>query len=468
MLFAMSPFSLPVVPRLPLYLTMPAVLAALLGIMLTLRLYQRRYHPHPEITRKILHVGMGLIVQTFPWLFPTPWPVIALASAAIALLLAIRLLPVLRSLGAVTAVSRVSLGDVYFPLSVATLFTLTHNEPLLYCVPLLILALADAVAALIGLVYGRLHYEAAEGNKTVEGSLAFFIVAFLSAHIPLLLLTNTGRAETLLIALILGLIVMLAEAIAWRGLDNVFIPLLSFFLLRIYLTLSARDLCIRLLVTAILFLLVFLFRRRTTLTHSALLGAVLFGYATWTLADWLWLLPPLTLFLLHLLVWPRSTCNADRQDIHAVISTAAPGLFWLFLYAHYAQPLLLFPFTTLFSAHVALIAVSWIAPTAWSRRKLLLVLRAILAGAALSLLPLVALLLAPSFGLPTPPRLSQHLATFLAANLLGVALAAVVFACTLPHLIDRPTQRYVHVHHMGGFCATLAAGVSFAILQCYS
>ncbi|KKL56057.1 hypothetical protein LCGC14_2249190 [marine sediment metagenome] len=76
----------------------------------------------------------------------------------------------------------------------------------------LILTFADASAALIGIFYGRFQYSTSEGAKTLEGSLVFFQTAFLSALIPILLFTTIGRAETLMIALLMALLAMLLDA----------------------------------------------------------------------------------------------------------------------------------------------------------------------------------------------------------------------------------------------------------------
>ena len=69
-------------------------------------------------------------------------------------------------------------------------------------------------------------------------------------HVPLLLGSDTGRTETLLIAVLLALVAMLFEAIAWAGLDNLVLPLVGHLLLRIYLGLTVADLEMRLAVTA--------------------------------------------------------------------------------------------------------------------------------------------------------------------------------------------------------------------------
>jgi phytol kinase len=72
------------------------VLAVLGGLIIGLQQYQRRYSPHPEIVRKLLHVPMGLITLSFPWLFDRPLPVVLLAAIAILTLLALRFYPPLR------------------------------------------------------------------------------------------------------------------------------------------------------------------------------------------------------------------------------------------------------------------------------------------------------------------------------------------------------------------------------------
>src|SRR5262249_35079243 len=161
---------------------------------------------------------------------------------------------------------------------------------------ILLLTLADAVAALIGISYGRLRYATTDGTKSTEGSLAFFLCAFLCVHIPLLLFTGTGRAESLLIALLLAWLATMFEAVAWGGLDNLALPLISYLLLEIYLDMPAHELERRLAITAGLMVFVLLFRFQTTLQGNAVLGAFLVGYISWALGGWHWLMAPLILF----------------------------------------------------------------------------------------------------------------------------------------------------------------------------
>jgi phytol kinase len=348
-------------------LGMALMLAALLLWMAALRVFQALVGPHPEVVRKLMHVGMGLTVLALPWLFDSAWSVLVLIALALVLLAAVRLVSGLRSkLGSVLGgVARKSLGEFYFGVSVAALFILSRGQPyanILYCVPILVLTLADAVAALIGVSYGYLKYETVDGTKSAEGSTAFFLAAFFSVHVPLLLATDMGRAETLLIALIVGFLIMLFEAIAWRGLDNLFIPLVCFLVLKIYLgppALEVWALVTRLVVLLALFLFLLVWRSQATLDASGLLAGALVGYLAWALGDWRWLLFPLVLFFTYTLLSPRTPYNSRRiHNVHGVMSVCGAGLAWLFLARTFNQPGLLLPYTIAFAANLAIIGLA--------------------------------------------------------------------------------------------------------------
>ncbi len=241
-------------------------LAALVGLLATLHVYQRRRAPDPEVGRKLLHVGAGGLMLTCPWVFSEAWPVLLTAGVSVVGLLALRVSGSLRRRlgGAITGVARKSLGEIYFLPGMALLFVLSAGDALLFCVPMLILTLADAAAALIGMRYGRHRYAATEGEKSVEGSLACLIVAFLSTQVPLLLFGHVGPAESLLIALTLGLAVTLLEAVAWRGLDNLFIPVGACVLLKALLELDLAALAVRLGAAVVLIgLFILVCHRRT-------------------------------------------------------------------------------------------------------------------------------------------------------------------------------------------------------------
>jgi phytol kinase len=422
------------------WLGIAVVLAALGTILGGLRLYQKGGTPHPELPRKILHVSMGLVAIAFPWLFDRSWPVLVLGVLSFGAMIALRTVKGLAGgVGTiVSGVHRVSLGEIYFPVAIVLQwhFYLFEDGPaeiriLLYCIPLLLLTLADAVAALVGVNYGRWRYTTADGLKSTEGSLAFFLCAFLCVHIPLLLATDTGRAETLLIAFLLAWVAMLFEAIAWAGLDNLVLPLVAHLLLKIFLGLSIAELEVRLAVTAALMVFVLVYRTRTTLQGSAVLGTCLVGYISWALGGWRWLLAPLILFLAYTLLSPRTEANSRRiHNIHAVLGVAAAGLIWLFLSRLLDRPEFLYLFTLAFAAELAITAVARLSYDYphLSGPRLLLV--CVLQGWALLFVPYLVL------EWSTPLCLRCVLGA-----LPGVALAAVGFYLTQPGVRDCPTDR---------------------------
>src|SRR5262245_59802435 len=42
---------------------------------------QRHYRLHPELVRKLVHIGMGLATLSLPWLFASAWSVVVLTGA---------------------------------------------------------------------------------------------------------------------------------------------------------------------------------------------------------------------------------------------------------------------------------------------------------------------------------------------------------------------------------------------------
>jgi phytol kinase len=269
--------------------------------------------------------------------------------------------PLRRGLGATLhSVDRASLGDVYFLTSIPVLFSVAPVT-LLYVVPLLVLTFADALAALIGVRYGRRRYEGVNGVKSVEGSTAFFVVAFFSAHVPLLLFSDVGRAESLLIALLVGFQVMLLEAVAWDGIDNLFIPLGTYIILRGNMDETPAHLMGQFAVAATIVTLFFVLRRRTGLRGSALVGAAFVCFMCWSMAGNAWLVAPLTLFVATSYLWSRG--EIAEVSVPDLLGLVAPALAWMLLAVYRQHPEFLYPYT------LALAAL-WTALWSGSRRAL--------------------------------------------------------------------------------------------------
>ena len=72
------------------------VCAVLATMFVALKLLERFARPHPELPRKLMHVGMGLAVISFPWVFAQNWPVLLLGGLSAVLLACLKTVPRLR------------------------------------------------------------------------------------------------------------------------------------------------------------------------------------------------------------------------------------------------------------------------------------------------------------------------------------------------------------------------------------
>ena len=192
--------------------------------------WQHRYQPNAELVRKLFHLGMGVFALSFPLLLTALWQALLLCGVTLGLLLALRRVePLRRCFGAVLGnVQRCSHGELYFALGVTALFCVARHSLLLYSVPLLILTLADAAAALVGQHLGRHRYRGLACAKSLEGSAAFFTCAAFSTASLLILVAALPMPHAVLIAMVMALVLTMVEALAWRGLDNLLLPLSAY------------------------------------------------------------------------------------------------------------------------------------------------------------------------------------------------------------------------------------------------
>lgn len=192
-------------------------------------LWTRFKHPDPELPRKFVHIVGGLGCLLFPFLVESPLMVAFMAGVLAAAFAVGQRSKVLQSL---SGVGRKSRGSEYYPVAIAFLFYISQGRWWLYFVSVLILTLADAAAALIGGRFGRLRYEVGESDtKSVEGSLMFLGVTFFVTAGLLRLLTNAETEMCLLVAFLVAVLLTGIEAISVHGTDNVFVPLITCYVL---------------------------------------------------------------------------------------------------------------------------------------------------------------------------------------------------------------------------------------------
>lgn len=185
-----------------------------------------------ETSRKTLHIGMGLLATAFPWMFSAFWPIAVLAVVASVGLMVLRTPGWQGSFGLVLgSAERSGSGIICFSAGIACAYALflydAERRVVLYVVPVLTMAIADAVAALVGERYGRHRFNAVGGRKSIEGSMAFFVIASCCCLLPLLCMPELSLSRALVLTLILATTLTLVEAVAGFGLDNLLLPVIG-------------------------------------------------------------------------------------------------------------------------------------------------------------------------------------------------------------------------------------------------
>jgi len=314
------------------WLTIAAVLALVVSLFVATDRLGRRFDIHPEVRRKILHFGTGFIGLTFPWIFDEFWPVAVVTSISFAGLVALRSFRSLRKgLGeSIHGVGRRSFGDFVVPVAIGSLYLLADGDLVLYVAPILLLTLADGSAALAAIRYGLSPYPTLDGKKTFEGTAVFFAVASWAVLVPLMLMSDLGRHEVLLVTLVVALISALVEATSWSGLDNLFVPWGSFFALRRCTSMSTTALLVELIVLVTLAAVIFVGARRARLTVQAKFSVLLGTFVVWALVGWHWVAPAAVVLMLHPFVVRIPPEETTLVDLRAVISVAS-AIVWVFL-----------------------------------------------------------------------------------------------------------------------------------------
>jgi phytol kinase len=290
-------------------------------------------HPKPEWTRKLVHLGGGITCLFFPFLVESPWVVLALTVGMSALFAGAARFGFLQSLHGVERTSR---GAEYYPLAIFLVFVLSRGRPWLYVAAVLVLAVADAFAALIGSRYGRVHYQTERGEKSLEGSLVFFVTAFLAIHLPMLLLTDLPRETTVLAALLVAFLVTGFEAISLRGTDNLFVPVAVVFILGKITTKPVSEVVYQnLSLLAICIVVAILAWRIPAFNTGAAIAMILFVYANWSLGSWQWALPVLAGLVCYLVAWVTIPERTPEIQIRIrAISRALVPLFLILILAN--------------------------------------------------------------------------------------------------------------------------------------
>jgi phytol kinase len=120
-------------------------------------------------------------------------------------------------------------GPVYFPISFVILISLFWDWPVRWVAGagILIMAWADAGAALVGERWGRHRFSLFGARKSIEGSLTMLGLSFLTCWFVFGFLARFPIPLTLSVSSAVSLVATGMEALSGRGLDNITVPLSS-------------------------------------------------------------------------------------------------------------------------------------------------------------------------------------------------------------------------------------------------
>jgi dolichol kinase len=179
-----------------------------------------------------------LATVPFPYIFPSHWHILALALVFATLLFVTRNG---KQLNSIHDIKRKSIGSYLLPLSIYITFLISNlmGNKFIYILPMLILAVSDPMAAILGIniknFNGKIKVLGRELYKTWLGSGAFLASSFVISIIALYFHRGLFDFKTFWLAMIVAITSMLAEIFSWRGSDNLSVPLSVVLILILFL-----------------------------------------------------------------------------------------------------------------------------------------------------------------------------------------------------------------------------------------
>lgn len=205
-----------------MYILLSVLFVALL--LLANEYHWRNKTTHAELSRKVVHIIVGSFVAFWPLYMSWNW----IRLISLAFLLGVVVSKSLNIFVSIHGVERFSIGEICFALAVGGMTFLTKTD-WIYTAALLQMSIADGLAAIIGVRFGKsTSYKVFGATKSLIGSATFLTVSLL------ILFSASFIAKTNLnpsLIIIVALIASLVENLAVYGLDNLFIPLATVLIL---------------------------------------------------------------------------------------------------------------------------------------------------------------------------------------------------------------------------------------------
>ena len=296
----------------------------------------------PELSRKFVHVMVGILVSLAPFFLETKLPVIVLGV----LFTVLNYVALKKdSLKGMHTTERVSFGTVYFPIAFSLLVVMFWDRNIvIFVLSMLILAFSDTAATVIGeRVNSKRKFILWHDKKSWPGSIAFFITtlivvlaaypiyAELAGYQPLSLVHLLGMA------MFTGFVASVAEAVSKRGSDNLTLTLAAGLGMDLYLYSLAHGTLLTMCGWfAFSILLGYGAFKLRSLSVSGGFGAFLLGVFMFGMGGWATMLPLIGFFVLSSLL----SKIADRKNKPDIIATKGSQRDIVQVYANGGIPLI--------------------------------------------------------------------------------------------------------------------------------
>ena len=172
-----------------------------------------------ELTRKFIHMSVGIVIAFCPYILS--W--IQLGILAALFLIVVFAARTAKLFGSIHKIDRKSYGDLFFAAAILIVMAITHDK-LIFSIAILHLGLADGLAAVVGTSYGKKsRYKVLNQAKSVAGSLAFYLCSLIL--IVFFLLASHDHGAWLAV-IWLPVAATIFENVSVYGFDNITVPVL--------------------------------------------------------------------------------------------------------------------------------------------------------------------------------------------------------------------------------------------------
>ena len=247
--------------------------------------------------RIIIHITVGIAVSLTSHIFNT-----SLQPALLAFIFfLINLISYNNNkLNSFNSIGRASYGTIFFPLSYLLIAIPFWDYPNHITISFMLLAIADPIASIVGgNITKPVAYTILTDKKTLQGSAAMFICSIIIIFIISNYFFHDWNLEFQIVAAIcIGLAVTLAEAISYKGSDNLTIPITAFLFIELFNHINKNGLMTdNFLFVALILFILFISYKKKQLSISGYIGAVIMAILLYGFGGSSYIYPLVVFFL---------------------------------------------------------------------------------------------------------------------------------------------------------------------------